>query len=543
MAHTQELPEQLSSAPATPRRSWGKLLPNRLRTSLQTGITWYRQATHRLTNRWHRWQDNRQGRTEAQAWLAGLAWYRLRYGSAELAEQGLMVLAGATGCGRVALFYQPQPLPQLILGLPPAEGEWGQRVAHDYAASLHPAQTPDDLTARRVQPVMRVDWQRPFLAHLVSAHLFLVYLDVAEPSHGFFWPELRPGQPQTGWQLLVTPPVGLTTRPHLAAATVPDAMKVSGKAGEHWLLGYASDNQRVQSPTPQVNLYGSREAVTLWLEQATLAALALRPEGLVVIDGHGNLTQRLKRHGLVADLLNRKQLILASVTEASGGRTGFNPLAPVPGETEAQTVERWQTWFAGMGCGGQARALLAEAYAEGVRDINQLRRWLEQPTRLLTEGNGLANLQTALRRLLVGASVRDWLEWPTNLFTTLGAKPLLFACPAEHWGREQLLKAMFLGVQASGQTRLIVSGMKIRSEDIQEPGSPLLIGNGPRLSGATTVLTTTPIGQIVALLAQLGCGDEPSPLVLQEVIELLPAGAGVVLGPTGPIGINWGQSG
>ncbi|MEI2609548.1 MAG: hypothetical protein V9G20_13045 [Candidatus Promineifilaceae bacterium] len=247
----------------------------------------------------------------------------------------------------------------------------------------------------------------------------------------------------------------------------------------------------------------------------------------------------MKRHGLVADLLNRKQLTLASVTEASGGRTGFNPLAPVSGETEAQTVQRWQTWFAGMGCGGQARALLAEAYAEGVRDINQLRRWLEQPTRLLAEGNGLAHLQTALRRLLMGASVRDWLEWPTNLFASLGTKPLLFACPADHWGREQLLKAMFLGVQASGQTRLIVSGMKIRLEDIQEPDSTLLIGNGPRLPGATTVLTATPAGQVEVLVPQLWSGQEPSPAMLREVIELLPFGAGVVLAPTGPVGVSW----
>ncbi len=539
MAHMQELPEQLPSAPTTPQRPWDKLIPNRLWSSLQTGMAWYKKTSHHLTDRWQSWQDNRQGQTEAQAWLTGLAWYRLRYGTAELAEQGLAVLAGATGCGRVALFYQPQPLPQLILGLPPAEGVWGQRVAGDYQFSLHPAQTPENLTAWRVQPVTKVDWQRPFLACLVSEHLFLTYLDEAEPAQGLFWPGLRPGQPRNSWQLPATPPVGLTTRPHLAAVAISDEMKVSGKEGHRWLLGYASGNQMIQAPTPQVNLYGSREAVTLWLEQATLAALALQPEGLVIMDGHGGLTQRLKRHGLVADLLNRKQLTLASVTEASGGRTGFNPLAPVSGETEAQTVQRWQTWFAGMGCGGQARALLAEAYAEGVRDINQLRRWLEQPTRLLAEGNGLAHLQTALRRLLMGASVRDWLEWPTNLFASLGTKPLLFACPADHWGREQLLKAMFLGVQASGQTRLIVSGMKIRLEDIQEPDSTLLIGNGPRLPGATTVLTATPAGQVEVLVPQLWSGQEPSPAMLREVIELLPFGAGVVLAPTGPVGVSW----
>ncbi|MBK9054738.1 MAG: hypothetical protein IPL78_28675 [Chloroflexi bacterium] len=248
----------------------------------------------------------------------------------------------------------------------------------------------------------------------------------------------------------------------------------------------------------------------------------------------------MKRHGLVTDLLNRKQLIIAELTEGSGGRTGFNPLAAAPGESEAQTVARWQTWFAGMGCGGQASALLAEAYAEGVRDINQLRRWLEQPTRLLAEGNGLANLQTALRRLLVGASVRDWLEWPTNLFTTLGTKPLLFACPADHWGREQLLKAMFLGVQASGQSRLIVSGMKIRAEDIQGTGTALLIGNGPRLPGATTVLTTTPAEQVEALVAPLWSGPEPSPAMLREVVQLLPSAAGVVLVKAHPISVSWG---
>ncbi|MEI2609549.1 MAG: hypothetical protein V9G20_13050 [Candidatus Promineifilaceae bacterium] len=121
----------------------------------------------------------------------------------------------------------------------------------------------------------------------MSEHLFLVYLDEAEPAQGLFWPGLRPGQPRNSWQLPATPPVGLTTRPHLAAVAIPDEMKVSGKEGHRWLLGYAPGNQMIQAPTSQVNLYGSREAVTLWLEQATLAALALQPEGLVIMDGHG----------------------------------------------------------------------------------------------------------------------------------------------------------------------------------------------------------------------------------------------------------------
>lgn len=99
---------------------------------------------------------------------------------------------------------------------------------------------------------------------------------------------------------------------------------------------------------------------------------------------------------------------------------------------------------------------------------------------------------------------------------------------------------MFLGVQASGKSRLIVSGMKIRSEDIQSPSATLLVGNGPRLPGATTVLTTTPAGQVQILLAGLWCGQEPSPAVLQEVIELLPSGAGVVLAASSPISVSWG---
>ncbi len=151
MAQIQDIPEQRPATEATPPRRWGKLIPNRLQAPWQTGMAWYKETTHRLTDRWHIWQDNRQGRAEAQAWLMSLAWYRLRYGSAELAGQGLAVLAGVAGCGRVALFYQPQPLPQLILGLPPAEGVWGQRVVGDYQFSLHPAQTPENLTAWRVQ--------------------------------------------------------------------------------------------------------------------------------------------------------------------------------------------------------------------------------------------------------------------------------------------------------------------------------------------------------------------------------------------------------
>src|SRR5690606_1628538 len=157
-------------------------------------------------------------------------------------------------------------------------------------------QTPVSLTARRVATVTKVDWQRPFVAYLVDEHLFLTYLDEAERVQGLFCPGLCPGQRRTGWQLPVTTSVGLATRLHLAAAAVRDELKVSGQEGHHWLLGYAPNKQMIQAPTPQVNLYGGREAVTLWLEQATLAALAWQPEGLVIIDGHGNLTQRLKRH-------------------------------------------------------------------------------------------------------------------------------------------------------------------------------------------------------------------------------------------------------
>jgi hypothetical protein len=537
MAHMQEFPEQLPSTPTAPPRPWGKLIPNRLWSSWQTGMTWYRQTTHHLTDHWQSWQDNRQGRTQAQAWLSSLVWYRVRYGSAELAEQGLTVLAGATGCGRVALVYQPWPLPQLVLGLPPAEGEWGQRVARDYEISLYPVETPESLTAWRVASATKVEWQRPFLAYLVNEHLFLAYLDEAEPAQGLFWPGLpglRPGQPRTGWQLPVTPPVGLTTRPHLAAAAVPDELKVTGQEKHRWLLGYAPGNQMIQAPTPQVNLYGSREAVTLWLEQATLAALARQPEGLVIIDGHGTLTQRLKRHVLVADLLNRKQLTLASVTEASGGRTGFNPLAPVPGETETQTVERWQTWFADMGCGGQARVLLAEAYAEGVRDINQLRHWLAQPARLFTSGNGLISLQTTLHRLFAEAAVRDWLEWPTNLFATGAERALLSTCPGEAWGQKQLLKALLLGFQAIDQTRLILTG--IDKFNIS-PAHFVLVANGARLPQTTPIMTTMPDKLARELLARFKPkqnGDR-----LSEQIQLLAPGEGVVLTQSCPVTVSF----
>ena len=537
MTQLQELPEPLPSAPTTPPRSWGKLILDRLRTPVQTGIAWYRQTTHRLTDRWHIWQDNRQGRTEAQAWLSSLVWYRLRYGSAELAEQGLTVLTGATGCGRVALLYQPQPLPHLYLGLPPVVGAWGQQVAQDYQFSLNRLTTPQNMTAGRVELALSCDWQRPFLAYLISKQIYLGYQDEddGKVAAGCFWPQPQASQSAGVWRLPTTPPFGLTTRPVLPTDPIPDTMKVTGKPPQqNWLLGYAPSGQMVQAPTPQVNLYGNRDAVTVWLEQATLTALAIQPAGLIIIDGQGDLTQRLKRHALVTGLLNRKQLILAQLTEGSNGRTGFNPLAGVPGEGEAQTVERWQTWFASMGCRGQAEMLLPQAYQEGVRDINKLRLWLAQPARLLAPGNGLISLQTTLNRLLAEAAIRDWLEWPTNLFATGAERALLCTCPGEAWGRKQMLKALLLGFQAVDQTRLILTGIDKFSIN---PAHFVLVGNGLRLPQATPIMTTMPDKLAHELLARFK--PKQDAYRLSEQIQLLAPGEGVVLTQAGPVTVSF----
>ncbi len=484
-----------------------------------------------LTRRWFNKSVNRQGQAEAQTWLAGLAWYRLRYHEAEPTRQGLAVLAGPSGCGRVALLYQPHPLPCLALGLPPAEGAWAQQVAQDYQFSLHRLTTPENLTARPVQRALSGDWQRPFLAYLIGEQLYLGYQDEVGVAVGCFWPRSEVGQSADGWRLPNHPPLGLTTRPVLPPHPIPETMKVMGKpAAQHWWLGYAPGGQVVQSPTPQVNLYGSRAAVTLWLEQATLAALAVQPTGLILLDGQGDLTRRLKRHGLVTDLLNRKQLIIAELTEGSGGRTGFNPLAAAPGESEAQTVARWQTWFTGMGCGGQAEMLLAQAYQAGVRDINQLRLWLEQPARLFTPGNGLISLQTTLRRLLAEAAIRDWLEWPTNLWAEGAERALFCACPGEAWGRIQLLKALLLGFQTLAQTRLIITGLHRFTVGSL---SSLLVGNGPRLPQATAIMTTMSGQQAQALLTRFRPALDPFPL--SEQIQHLTPGEGVVLTSDGAV--------
>lgn len=526
-------PKDISPAPPV------QAARSRLGSVLETQLPWWKQRVNDLTARYAVWQDNRHGPSQAQTWLAGLAWYRLRYGVAAAAVQGLQTLAGTAGCGRVALFYQPHPFPQLFLGLPLAYGAWAKTVAADYQFSLHPAAAPHQLTALPLRPTSKCDWQRPFLAHLVGKQMFLGYLDEADPPLGYFWPGELTGQPMIDWPLPATPPLGLTTRPQLPLAPIPDELKITGKPDPYrWLLGYTADGQMTQSPGPQLNLYGSREAVTRWLEQACLAALAIGPERLVIIDGQGDLTQRLKRHALVTDLLNRKRLTAASIAEAGSGRNGFNPLAVVPGETEAQTVRRWQTWFAGMGAGESAQALLVQAYQEEIRDINRLHRWLAQPSHLRQEGNGVTHLQTALRRLLVGASVRDWLEWPTNLFAETGEKALLFTCPADHWGREQLLKGMLSGVQAVGQTRVILTGVGSWGPGMDEQGC-LLVGNGPHLPGAVSVLATTPVEMVQGLLAQLWRVQGPEQELLPEMIPLLPLGAGIVLLSAKALVVRW----
>ncbi len=512
-------------------------ISKRLLSALQPVQTAIRVQWQKLTHRWYQWRDTRQGPAQARQWLESLDWYRLRYQSAPLTRQGLLVLAGAAGCGRVALVHTLYPWPHLYLGLPPEEGSWARQVAADYQFHLQPAPAPDALMTLRLQPTNELDWQRPFLAHLVGERLFVMHQDAAASDTGQFWPGQSVGQEGQNWQLPDLPPFGLTTQPQLRPAPIPAAMRVTGKPdGSHWLLGHDAEGKLIQAITPQVMVGGNEDAVTLWLEQAALASLALQPAGLVILDGQGQLTHRLRRHALVNELLNRKQLTLASITEAGESRIGFNPLALVPGESEAHTVTRWQAWFAGMGCSWQTRTLLLEAYREGVRELNQLHRWLAQPARLGQPANALLSLKTVLHRLITAAAVRDWLEWPTNLFAPLTEKAVLFTCPgSEAWEKQQLLQAMFLGVQAAGRVRLILTGTGAMSTAIR-PESRVLAGNGLFLPGATQVVTTLD-GAGMAQIDNLP-SSQPETL-LQELLPLLGPGESVVLLETGSLRLAW----
>jgi hypothetical protein len=251
--------------------------------------------------------------------------------------------------------------------------------------------------------------------------------------------------------------------------------------------------------------------------------VAVSHANLVVIDGAGDLVPKLKRKAAITQLLG-EHLAYVDIDGISL-TNGFNPLAPAPGETEAETALRWQCWFQGMNVHPQGIQLLEEARQDGVADIHALRKWLKQ-----AERQGLyvavSSLSIALNRLTANRSLREWLEWPTNRFDILPEGALFFAVKGMDWARQQLLRAVLLGTLPIKGARLIVHGFPWKAFAMPAPGKhkQLTISNGPQSPGGTIVLVESS-AQSTRMLAERFLFGDPQ---LGENLALLGRGESIV---------------
>jgi len=493
-------------------------------------------------------------RAARQKWDAGLVWFRLRYPEPAGPTRCINLLSRSQACGRVALYYRPgDAVSQLYLGLPEVHARLLQHMAADFGFSLKSKLPEVEIPpARRMAAIAELPWDRPFvapfMAHIANEFAFVSLVkdenksDDRGRSRSSYLPQPPSGEPgrgPAGWRLPDNPLPGLTLQPAWNEQPPPAHLVATEPDPGRWLLG------RLQTGIPlhvagRINIYGRQEAVADWLVHQVTQMVALDHTNLVVIDGAGDLVPRLKRKAAVTRLLG-EQLAYVDIDGASlvGG---FNPLAAVPGETEVETVQRWQWWFQGMNVHPQGIQLLVQAQQEGVADIPGLRKWLKQAERqgqytaVSTEsGSGLSrvsaqaisSLRMALNRLTASRALREWLEWPANRFDILPEGALFFACKGTRWDRQQLLRAVLLGAIQVKDVRLIVHGFPWKTIEPTLLGSPerIVVSNGPRVPESAVILTECHAQGSATLAARFLAGDS----CLSEKLELLGRGEGILI--------------
>lgn len=481
------------------------------------------------------------GKRAARAqWDADLVWFRLRYLKPERPTHCINLLSRAQACGRVALYYRPgEAVSELYLGVPETHVRLVQRMAADFGFSLKPK--PPEMVipaAQRLTAVTDLPWDNaftaPFMAHIVNEFAFVSLLggENKVSTRGAYLPGSPSGEPPPSpsprrdastWRLPDNPSPGLTALPYWNGQQPPAHLVAAEPDPRRWLLG------RSQSGLPlhvagRINIYGRQEAVADWLVQQVTQMVALDHANLVVIDGAGDLAPRLKRKAAITRLLGG-QLAYVDIDGALLSN-GFNPLAAVPGETEAALVQRWQRWFQGMNVHPQGIQLLAQAQEEGIGDIPALRKWLKQVER---QGQyaAVSSLGLALNRLTANRTLREWLEWPANRFEVLPEGALFFACKGTGWDRQHLLRAVLLGAMQVAGVRLIVHGLPVKALSTSYIGSQarLVVSNGPLLPDSAIILTECHTHGIAALTSRFLANDAR----LGENLEMLSRGEGIVI--------------
>ncbi len=215
---------------------------------------------------------------------------------------------------------------------------------------------------------------------------------------------------------------------------------------------------------------------------------------------------------------------------------GFNPLAAVPGESEADMLTRWQAWFTQMGVHRSNMTVLAEAYEAGIRDLMALVRWLNLPVQQIREAE-IASLRHRLDSFLQTRTIQEWVDWPDNPFRLLPEGGLLFSCHCQSWERTQMLIAVLLGALNSSDARLILHGIPWQDCQVSLPEDrTIFVSNGPVFDVGIQVLVRCQKAEAATLLGKRFFPDDAQ---MQENLHLLMLGEGVVINQGEPIYTTW----
>lgn len=456
---------------------------------------------------------------ERQQWETAVRWQRLRYREATGVSHCLYLLSQAEACGRVALHYQPGAVAALWVGVAEMYAPLLRQMAGDFGFTLAAEALPQ-MTLSPLSPATELPWERPFHAHLCDGQLF-----VSGAAGGSYLPTPN-GTAVNNWRLPEPPPVGLGLDGMWPPTPIPAELLTGHPDPARWLLGWGASGEMLATGG-RVNLYGSSAAD--WLTRQLTHTLAAHHAGLVILDGRGDLVPRLKRLGVVTRLLGRD----LSYVDIDGAAVidGFDPLAPVAGESEEGRRARRAAWLRQMGAHPAGLEMVATA---PLADLNALQKWLAAPAQQ-RQRVAAASLEGVLGRLLGDRRLRQWLEWPVNRYAILPGGALLFTCREQGWPQQQLLLAVLLAASALPGARLALHGLPWRQVALEALPETVIISNGPPLPAALPVLTACQPQHIPAL-AERYLGGDP---VLTEYLHLLRPGEGVICHAQGVTHATW----
>ncbi len=427
----------------------------------------------------------RNHRKPRHAWEASLVWFRLRYTDGHALTRTLRRLSRHDACGRVALHFHHSPtLPALYIALPALHAGLLKQMATDFQFQLSRA-ADVSIPVTPLQPVPKLSWDASFTAHLVDEHLFVSTTDVT----GSYLPLPSSAESAPPWTLPPDPPLGLSSVSNWEPTLTPAYLTAKERTSNTWLLGRNLFWKRLHGGQ-QLNLYGRQAAVAHWLTQLVIQSLLAERGNLIVIDGTGDLVPQLKRKPIVTAGLG--QSIRYIDMNSTTGVVGFNPLAMLPDESAEAHLLRWQAWIHSMGVPLPTVQLLPHAFADGVRDLATLQRWLKQQERQGTQV-AIDSLQAVVTRLTRHHPFRDWLEWPTNPYDRLPAGSLLFSCKADGWASEQLLHSVLLAALAMPNVRLICHGMPWHLVSTEQLAAhrQIAVSNAPCLPNSSILISQT----------------------------------------------------